>query len=242
MSAISNDASVPGAVVDTTQRAPAPDAPLFCATGALRPLIVRHSFALSWGTLCPETGTLQFVFLGQADRLLTRPCASANEASGVAVRGVTRSAGMTVTEFDPGPAVHVTVRLRRISGEGLRVLYSSLPGRAEDATTLLDRGLYDALRRRGCLHAAPGALARTHHLRAVPVLTEHGTGIVDLYRWQLEAPRAQFTDDGVLTALYLSGVALHDPLAARQSDPHFGLCGRFALLSDTTAHAAVSAR
>jgi hypothetical protein len=178
------------------------------------------------------------VFLGQADRLLTRPCTAVNESSGVAVCAVTRSAGMTVTEFDPGPTVHVTIRLRRVSAEGLRVLYSSMPERAENATPLLNRAFYEALRRRGYLRVTPESPARMRHLRAAPVPTAQGPGIVDLYRWQLEAPRTQFTEDGVLTALYLSGRALHDPLAARQSDPHFGLCGRLALLADIAAGAA----
>lgn len=195
--------------------------PLFRPTGALRPLDVRRPFALWLRQTHPQTGEPEFVFLGQADRLLARPLAASAAGAGVAVRGASREAGITVTEFDPGPEVHVTVRMRRMLAEGLRALYSSLREPAESAA-LLDAGRFELLRRRARIFAiAPRPCA----VRAAPVGGPARPGIVELYRWQLQAPRVQFSADGALVALYLSGVALYAPFAARQSDAHFGLCG-----------------
>lgn len=190
--------------------------------GALRPLVLRTRCALSVRTMHPETGQSDFFFAGLVDRVIARPRVVAGESARPEVRELVQGDDVAMADHDPGPTVRVTLRLRHALAQGLRLLYSE-QGLAGNPAALLGAREYEQLRRRGLfrLHRE-----RCVHVRLASVSGPAGPSVLELFRWRLDAPRAEFSESGDLTRLYLSGEALHAPFLAEQADPVFGLCGQ----------------
>jgi hypothetical protein len=190
--------------------------------GTLRPLVLRTQCVLSVCTTHPEAGQSDFLFAGLVDRVIARPRVVAGESARPEVRELVQSGDVAMADLDPGPTVQVTLRLRYALVQGMRLLYSGR-GLADNPAALLGAREYEQLRRWGLfrLHRE-----RCAHVRLAPVSGPEGLSVLELFRWRLDAPRAEFNESGGLVQLCLSGEALHAPFLAEQADPVFGLCGQ----------------
>lgn len=204
--------------------APVASAFAYEATPALRAFAVDYRTFVA--AVAPCTAEARG-FIGQLAALRALPEIEEGQGAGVQVLRTSEHEGITVTDFDPGPALQVLLRFGRLSLSGLRLLYGS--GLVDDPETLLTRDAYDALCRRGYFAYRSGVAIR---VRVGPVrLVNGGLGLMQFYRLQPNgAPEVEFDSEGRLLSLTVHARAVQSPMDALRADATLGLCGEIVRL------------
>jgi hypothetical protein len=190
------------------------------------------AFALEYRTsvsvLAPSVSETSSGFVGQLSRLLVRPEVEGGASASVQVLHTHELAGICVTDFDPGPALQLTMQFRRISLQGLRRLFASsiqgcpdTPLTADEFETLCKRGFF--------VYRGEG----NTRVRLGPVrLADKRVGLMEFFRLQLQdVPQASFDANGQLLQLTVRARAMQCPLHATRTDATLGLCGQLIPLS-----------
>lgn len=192
------------------------------------PFVVRQRCTLAV-RLAPETSSSspRFAPVGEADLAVVRALGDLRAAGRA---GPTfEHEGMALTEVDPGPALRVSVRLVRLASEALARLYPGIGTTARRSGPAPTSADIDRLGRALAVRAASEGARRT--VRLGPIALATGPAHLELHAWALEAPRAQFGEDGDLEHLVLTGVAEPDFAQALANEcataKPVGWCGRW---------------